>query len=196
MTHGHRLRRLNGPPPGVSEARPWPDVPVTSGYDALMSPSVPGLTTIALFACALCSAACAEPKREPAAPTEPAASGSGASHQCQPGGPSVDIDIRGREGGGTMPNDELGALLGWIGGFAEPCRKAPPEASQFTLEIEIGAEGQKPTLVLVERDALPGLGACLDDTFAKAPPPPPGPMLVDIVIPWGCPTLGADFQDR
>jgi hypothetical protein len=160
-----------------------------------MLPRVPSLPTLAC-ACALLSAACAEPKREPTTPSGQAGGASrSTSGECQPGGPSVDIDIRGKAGG-TMPNEELGALLAWIGGFAEPCRKAPAEAPRFTLEIEIGAEGQPPKLLLVEREALPSLEACLDDGFGKAPPPPPGPMMVDIVIPWGCPTLGADFQDR
>lgn len=147
---------------------------------------------------ALLSAACAEPKRDrtepPASQTESAGASGGAGGQCLPGGPSVSITIRGRSGGDDMPSDELGALLGWIGGFAQPCMKATPEASRFTLEIQLGPAGQAPTLVLVEREALPGLAACLDDTFAKAPSPPPGPMTVKIVIPWGCPTLGPGFQ--
>lgn len=154
-----------------------------------------------MLAGALLSSACAEPKRdrtEPPAPqTEAAGSSAGSSSsgsQCLPGGPSVSVNVRGRAGGDDMPSDELGTLLGWIGGFAQPCRQATPEASRFTLEIQLGPAGQAPTLTLVERDALPGLAACIDDTFAKAPPPPPGPMKVEIVIPWGCPTLGPGFQ--
>lgn len=169
-----------------------------------MAPRIPRLTTIVLLAgTLLASPACAERKREqtetPA--TEGAGSngsnGSGsAGGQCVAGGPSVSVNIRGWAGGDEMPNDQLGVLLGWIGGFAQPCREATPEAPQFTLEIQIGAAGEKPTLVLEDREALPGLAACIDETFAKAAPPPAGPMTVDIVIPWGCPTLGPNFQEK
>jgi hypothetical protein len=170
-----------------------------------MLPRTPGVTRIALLACTLLptAPACADRKRERTEPPATEGTGStgsgsttGAGGQCVAGGPSVSIDIRGRAGGDEMPNDELGVLLGWIGGFAQPCRQATPEAPQFTLEIEIGAAGEKPTLVLVDREALPGLAACIDETFAKAAPPPPGPMKVDIVIPWGCPTLGPNFQEK
>lgn len=167
-----------------------------------MPPRTPRLTPLAVLAGALLWSSCAEPKRDRTEPpssqatsqTEGAGGSSSAGGQCVAGGPSVSVNIRGRAGGDDMPSDELGALLGWIGGFAQPCRQATPEASRFTLEIQLGAAGEEPTLTLPERDALPGLAACLDDTFAKAPPPPPGPMTVEIVVPWGCPTLGADFQ--
>ncbi len=150
------------------------------------------------LAAALLLTACAERKHEPteapASASRGGASSSTAAGQCQPGGPSVDLNIRGRMGGDDMPQEELGTLLGWIGGFAQPCREAPAEVERFTLEIEIGAAGQPPKLVLVERDALPSLAACLDESFAKAPPPPGGPMMVKIVIPWGCSTLGPGYQ--
>lgn len=151
-------------------------------------------------ACALVLLGCAEPKsggsKSPAAEgTTSASGGSGSNAQCPAGGPSVSLNIRGHAGGDTLPNDELGALLGWIGGFAQPCREATPEAPHFTLAIELGESGQAPTLVLADRDALPGLAACIDESFAKAPPPPPpGSMTVEIVIPWGCSTLGPGFQ--
>lgn len=157
---------------------------------------IPSLTRI-VCTLPLLLPACNKAEREPTKPpsaTATTSTGGGAGGQCVAGGPSVSVNIRGRAGGDDMPSDELGTLLGWIGGFAQPCREATPEATRFTLELQLGAAGEKPTLVLVERDALPGLAACLDDTFAKAPPPPPGPMTVEIVIPWGCPTLGASFQ--
>jgi hypothetical protein len=160
------------------------------------SPCITRIVPLALFA--LLSSSCAEPKRDrtepPASQTEGGGGSSSSGSQCVSGGPSVSVNIRGRAGGDDMPSDELGTLLGWIGGFAQPCRQATPEAPRFTLEILLGAAGEKPTLTIPERDALPGLAACLDDTFAKAPPPPPGPMTVEIVVPWGCPTLGANFQ--
>jgi hypothetical protein len=163
-----------------------------------MLPRIPRRTTIALLACMLpVSLACAERKRDrtepPAAEGTGSGTSSGSAGQCVAGGPSVSMNVRGRD---DMPKDELGILLGWIGGFAEPCRQATPEATQFALEIEIGAAGEKPTMVLEDREALPGLAACIDETFAKAAPPPPGPMTVDIVIPWGCPTLAPDFQEK
>lgn len=161
-----------------------------------MPPRIPSLTRIACTL-ALLLAACTKAEREPTTPPSSTATTStagGAGGQCLPGGPSVSVTIRGRAGGDDMPNDELGVLLGWIGGFAQPCREATPEATRFSLEIQLGAAGEEPALVLVERDALPGLAACLDETFAKAPPPPPGPMKVQIVIPWGCSTLGPGFQ--
>lgn len=169
-----------------------------SGYDACMLPRLSRVTRLAVLTGALLPPACAEPKRDrtepPASDTAGSDGSSSAGGQCLPGGPSVSLTIRGRAGGDDLPSDELGAMLGWIGGFAQPCRQATPEASRFTLAIQLGPAGEAPTLALAERDALPGLAACLDDTFAKAPPPPPGPMTVKIVIPWGCPTLGPGFQ--
>lgn len=172
-----------------------------TGYDAGMPGRVPPLATIAC-ACALLSPACAKPKDEPTPPSAgtDASGGSasspagGSTSTCLPGGPSVAVTVQGRAGGDDLPGDELGALLQWIGGFAQPCRQAPSEAHHFTLELGLGAAGQPPTLALVERASLPSLAACLDDTFAKAPPPPPGPMTVRITIPWGCSTLGPGFQ--
>ncbi len=126
-----------------------------------------------------------------------ASGGSGGSGDCPAGGPSVSLNVRGYAGGDELPSNELGALLGWIGGFAQPCREATPEAPNFTLAIELGESGEAPKLELGDREKLPGLAACIDASFAKAPPPPPpGSMIVDIVIPWGCPTLGPDFQEK
>jgi hypothetical protein len=148
---------------------------------------------------ALLLVACAEPKRNGTEPPATEGSGSGGSSgsgsQCPAGGPSVSLNVRGHAGGDSLPSDELGALLGWIGGFAQPCREATPEVPHFTLEIQLGESGQPPTLELVDRATVPGLAACIDEQFAKAPPPPPpGSMTVEIVIPWGCPTLGLGFQ--
>jgi hypothetical protein len=179
----------------VSEASP--DARPPSGYDAAMPPRITKTPWITC-AGAVLLLACADAKRErtePPTASTAESSGSGAGSQCPPGGPSVSVNIRGREAGNDMPSEELGALLGWIGGFAKPCMEAEPEAPNFTLAIELAESGQAPTLALGDRDALPGLAACLDASFAKAPPPPPpGSMSVDIVIPWGCPTLGPDFR--
>jgi hypothetical protein len=151
-------------------------------------------------ACAALLLGCAESKGKGAEPpgsqgAGAASGGSGRDAQCPAGGPSVSLNIRGHAGGDELPSDELGALLGWIGGFAQPCREATPETPHFTLEIQLGESGQPPTLELVDRATLPGLAACIDANFAKAPPPPPpGSMTVEIVIPWGCSTLGPGFQ--
>lgn len=126
-------------------------------------------------------------------PSSSRASTTGNDAQCPAGGPSVSVNIRGRAAGKDLPSDELGVLLGWIGGFVQPCREAAPEAPHFTLEIHLDSSDE-PTLDLIDRAALPGLAACLDDRFSEAPPPPPGAMTVAIVIPWGCPTLGPGFQ--
>jgi hypothetical protein len=162
-----------------------------------MLPRIPSLTTIALCACALLSTACERKGDHTDPPTsESSASGGsdGSGTQCSAGGPSVSVNILGREAGNDMPSDELGALLGWIGGFAQPCRQAAPEAPRFTLQIELGEGDLPPSLVIGDTDTLPGLTTCLQETFAKAPPPPVRSMTVEIVIPWGCPTLGAGFQ--
>lgn len=161
-----------------------------------MAPLASRTTLAAALLLTACPGRKHEPTEAPAAAGQGGAGSSSAGSQCVAGGPSVSVNIRGRAGGDEMPSDELGVLLGWIGGFAQPCRQATPEAPQFALEIQLGPEGQPPTLVLAERDALPGLAACLDETFPKAPPPPPGPMTVEIVIPWGCPTLGPNFQSE
>jgi hypothetical protein len=115
---------------------------------------------------------------------------------CPAGGPSVSIRVRGHAGG-ELPQDQLGALLEWIGGFTRPCLEQPPEAPDFTMSIDLGEDEQPPTLELVDRETLPGLAACIDAGFADAPPPPPpGSLKVLIVIPWGCPTLAPDFQQQ
>jgi hypothetical protein len=144
-------------------------------------------------ACAMVLLGCA--KSEGDGPAPPAGGGeAGGDVKCPRGGPSVSIDVRGHAGG-DVPQNELGALLGWIGGFAEPCRKLEPEADRFTLFVVLGEEGEAPQLELAERDELPGLAACLDENFAKVPPPPPpGSMNVAIVVPWGCSTLGPGFD--
>lgn len=116
-------------------------------------------------------------------------SGSSSSSQCPAGGPSVAINVRGYAGGQELPRETLGTVLGWIGGFAQPCREAPAAVPQFTLEVTLPEAGQAPTFELLDRAALPDLAACLDANFAQAPPPPPEPMIVEITIPWGCPTL-------
>jgi hypothetical protein len=149
----------------------------------------------AACACTVLLLGCAESKGKGTEPpgSEGSGTAAGGSGSCPGGGPSVSLNVRGRASGDDLPNDELGVLLGWIGGFAQPCREAPAEVPHFTLEIQLAEPGLPATFALVERDALPGLAACLADNFAKAPPPPPGPMTVEIVIPWGCPTLGPGF---
>jgi len=162
---------------------------------------IPRLTMLTLLACTSIAFACAERKREPTEPPTSEGGGSGGSggsdqagSQCVPGGPSVAVNVRDRAAGKDMPSNELGALLAWIGGFAQPCRAAPAEAPHFTLKIELGPAGQPPVLVLVERETLPSLAACLDEGFAKAPAPPANDMKVEIVVPWSCPTLAPGFQ--
>ncbi len=137
--------------------------------------------------------ACGEPRSKGAESPGSEADRRG-SPECSAGGPSVSINIRGRHGGQGLAADELGTLLAWIGGFAQPCREATPEAPFFTLAIHLDESDQPPTFDLIDRATLPGLAACLDESFAKAPPPPAESMTVAIVIPWGCPTLGAGFQ--
>jgi hypothetical protein len=159
-----------------------------------MPPRIPRVTSLASLTFALLSSpACTEPKRDrtepPAAEGDGSSRAAGSSDQCVTGGPSVAINIRGDADG-----NDMGTLLGWIGGFVEPCRKAPSQAPYFTLDLAVGPEGQPPTLALRERQALPGLAACLDERFAEAPAPPAGPMTIEIVIPWGCPTLPPGFQ--
>ncbi|MCX4239377.1 hypothetical protein [Paraliomyxa miuraensis] len=139
---------------------------------------------------------CAERKASTAGPDSPTQGGtasstsSSSSPQCPSGGPSVSVNVRGYSGGPELPRETLATTLSWIGSFAQPCLEASPEAPQFKLAITIPEAGQAPTFELVDRDSLPGLAACLDEHFASAAAPPPEPMLVEITIPWGCPTLG------
>jgi hypothetical protein len=163
-----------------------------------MPPRIPGLTTIIL--CALFASlfpAC-ERKREPTEPptAEGGASGGpgGGGGQCVSGGPSVSLNVRGT-GSEDMPNEDQGKLLGWIGGFAQPCRDLPPKVPHFTLEIDMPAEGQ-PILGVANGDALPELTACLSTNFSTAPPPPIRFTRAEIVIPWGCNTLQPGFQAK
>ena len=182
--------------PAHDEARATFDFPPPHRYHARMPPMFPRTACAALLL-----VACTEPKRDRTEPpvTDGAGSGSASGSsssgsECVPGGPSVSVNVRDRAAGKDMPSNELGALLAWIGGFAQPCRRTPAEAPQFTLELELGPAGQPPVLSLVEREALPSLAACLEEGFAKAPAPPAHDMKVNIVIPWGCPTLDPNFE--
>lgn len=142
---------------------------------------------------------CAEPKSSGSVPPQDDGAATSTADRrstradCLPGGPSVSVNVS-RESGGNLSREELGALLGWIGGFVQPCIDEPSQAHHFTLVFEIGPPGEAPTLALVEQETLPSMAACLDEGFARAPAPPPEEMRVSIVVPWGCPTLGPGFQ--
>lgn len=117
-----------------------------------------------------------------------------ADPNCPAGGPSVSVNIN-RESDTVSPSrEELGALLGWIGSFVQPCIDEPSQAHHITLVFALGAEGEAPALEFVEREELPTMAACLDESFAGAAAPPSGEQRVSIVVPWGCPTLGPGFS--
>ncbi|MEM9460670.1 MAG: hypothetical protein AAGF11_41255 [Myxococcota bacterium] len=113
---------------------------------------------------------------------------------CAPGGPSVSVNVSRESGDRSISRDDLGVLLGWVGGFVQPCIDEPSQAHHITLVFVFGGQGQAPTFEFVEREQLPTMAACLDEGFAGAPAPPPGAKRVSIVVPWGCPTLGPGYQ--
>jgi hypothetical protein len=124
--------------------------------------------------------------------------GAGGDGSCPENGPTVSVNIRGHAPG-ELPQDQLGALLGWVGDIAQPCREAPAKVPRFTLVIELPEDDSEepPKLELANAESLPELAACIDEHFAEAPPPPkPWSMNVVIVSPWGCDRLGTDFQSE
>ena len=145
-------------------------------------------------ACLLVMFGCAERKAADSTPpsgeatTRGSSTGTAKDPNCPAGGPSVSLNIR-RPGGEHSSQHDQGALLGWIGGFVQPCIDEPSEAPAITLVFHLGEAGEAPVLEFVERESLPTMAACLDEGFAGAGEPPPGPMDVSIVVPWGCPTL-------
>jgi hypothetical protein len=144
---------------------------------------------------------CSKPAQSPSNPPQDEGGGSGGGGSARPsdpncpaGGPSVSVNVSRESGDRSLSGEQLGALLGWIGGFAQPCIEEPSQAPHITMVFVLGEEGEAPTFEFVEREQLPTMAACLDEGFAAAPAPPPDPMRVSIVVPWGCPTLGPGFQ--